>query len=107
MGRSTRRTRSLQISRVRWTWLTKELRTFTYLLYPPELASDGLIETLDRYIKGFSRRTDLGVTLRVSDGADDLSQSYQQALLRIVQESLANVHWHASASRATVNLRRI
>jgi PAS domain S-box-containing protein len=86
---------------------TKELRTFTYLLYPPALADDGLDRTLRRYIEGFSKRTGLYVTLRSSGAIDELSEALQQAILRIVQEALANVHRHAFASRAAVSLRRV
>jgi signal transduction histidine kinase len=44
--------------------------------------------------------------LRATDELDDLPQGLQQSLLRIVQESLANVHRHASASRVTVKILR-
>jgi two-component system, NarL family, sensor kinase len=83
-----------------------ELRTFAHLLYPQELTRDGLVETLDRYIEGFSRRTGLLVKLRSGRNLDGLPQPLQHSLLRIVQESLANVHRHASASRVTVKLQR-
>ena len=86
---------------------SRELRAFTYLLHPPSLATDGLTATLHRYIDGFRRRTGLKITLKLSDIADQLSSPLQQASLRIIQEALANVHRHASATRATVNLRRI
>jgi two-component system, NarL family, sensor kinase len=36
---------------------TKEVRTFTYLLNPPHLESDGLRATLQRYADGFSQHT--------------------------------------------------
>ena len=85
----------------------KEVRSFSYLLYPQELANGGLIETLDRYIKGFHKRTGLEVSLRARNMGCPLPKPLQQSLLRIVQESLANVHRHASASRATVNLKRM
>jgi PAS domain S-box-containing protein len=85
----------------------KEVRSFSYLLYPQELANGDLIATLDRYIQGFSQRTGLNVTLRASNIGAELSETLQQSLLRIIQESLANVHRHAAASRATVNLRRL
>jgi PAS domain S-box-containing protein len=84
-----------------------EVRSFSYLLYPQELANGDLIATLARYIQGFSKRTGLDVTLRASNIGDELPDTLQQSLLRIIQESLANVHRHASASRATVNLKRL
>ena len=83
-----------------------ELRTFTYLLYPQEISRDGLLETLGRYIAGFSRRTGLQVKLRITENLEDLSPTIQHSLMRIVQESLANVHRHASASRVTIKLLR-
>jgi two-component system, NarL family, sensor kinase len=85
---------------------SRELRAFTYLLNPPELASDGLGATLGRYVEGFRRRTGLSVGLRVSGVSDQLSAPLQQSFLRIIQEALANVHRHAAASRATVKLTK-
>jgi PAS domain S-box-containing protein len=86
---------------------SKELRTFTYLLHPPALADDGLIGTLTRYVDGFRRRTGLLVTLRSQGSIEELSRPAQESILRVVQEALANVHRHAGASLAQVNLRRI
>jgi PAS domain S-box-containing protein len=86
---------------------SKELRTFTYLLHPPALADDGLIGTLARYVDGFRRRTGLMVTLRSQGSIEELSRPAQESILRVVQEALANVHRHAGAARAQVNLRRI
>lgn len=84
----------------------KEMRTFTYLLYPQELAQRGLHEALASYIEGFSQRTGLKVKLRTTENLDDLPERLQQPLLRIVQESLANVHRHASATRIIIKLQR-
>ena len=84
----------------------KEMRTFTYLLYPQELAQRGLHEALASYIDGFSQRTGLKVKLRTKESLDELPEPLQQPLLRIVQESLANVHRHASASRVVIKLHR-
>ena len=86
---------------------SKELRTFTYLLHPPALADDGLIGTLARYVEGFRRRTGLLVTLHCHGSIEELSRPAQESILRVVQEALANVHRHAAASRARVNLRCI
>src|SRR5262245_31984482 len=89
------------------TETTKELRTFTYLLNPPQLESDGLCATLQRYVEGFSQRTGLKTTLRASASADGLPSPLQRSLLRIVQEALTNVHRHAAATRVAVDLRSI
>ena len=83
----------------------KELRAFTYLLHPPELQREGLSATLGRYIEGFGSRTGLKITMKSCRCVDQLSLPLQQALLRIVQEALTNVHRHASATSASVNFR--
>ena len=81
---------------------TRELRAFTYLLHPTRLESDGLNAALQRYIEGFAARTGLMVTLKLSADIDSLPISLRRSMLRIVQEALANVHRHASASRVSV-----
>jgi signal transduction histidine kinase len=82
----------------------KELRTFSYLLHPTQLETDGLAASLKRYVEGFARRTRLRAKLKTIGPIDQLPLMLQQALLRVVQEALANVHRHASASRVLVNL---
>jgi PAS domain S-box-containing protein len=84
---------------------TKELRTFTYLLHPPQLEKDGLRSALRRYLEGFGRRTELDTKLKISAKAEELPFSVQRALLRVVQEALANVHRHAAASKVSVTVK--
>lgn len=86
---------------------TRELRSFTYLLHPPRLEQDGLFVTLQRYAEGFARRTGLKVALRLSPLVDSLTFALQITVFRIVQEGLANVHRHASASRVSIDVRVI
>ena len=86
---------------------TRELRTFTYLLHPPQLKKDGLRRSVHRYVEGFARRTGLKIKLRTGRQIDGLPPSEQRALLRVVQEALANVHRHASASKVSITLRSI
>ena len=84
----------------------KELRTFTYLLRPPELEQQGLCDLLEKYVRGFGLRTGMRVLAKVSPEADALPIERRRALFRIAQESLANVHRHAEARRVSLNLRR-
>lgn len=86
---------------------TTELRTFTYLLHPPQLAEHGLLATLQQYVEGFSRRTGVSVMLRTTHVTESISAPLQRCIYRIVQEGLANVHRHASATRVKVDLRHI
>jgi PAS domain S-box-containing protein len=86
---------------------TKELRTYAYLLNPPQLARDGLKAAVRLYVDGFARRTALDIKLRVSPQVEELSQCNQRALLRVVQEALANVHRHASASQVSITIKGV
>ena len=49
-----------------------ELRVFTYLLHPPNLASDGLRAALRDFVEGFAGRTGVGRGSRISDGSTTL-----------------------------------
>lgn len=86
---------------------SKELRAFTYLLYPPELEQQGLSMMIKSYVTGFGKRTGIEVQLRVSAVVDALPMAMQRSVLRVMQEALANVHRHAAASRVGVGLRLI
>jgi PAS domain S-box-containing protein len=84
-----------------------EVRTFTYLLRPAGLEGDGLCVLLQRYVEGFSRRTGLTAIVRATPHVERLHPHQQRAILRIVQESLANVHRHADATHVSITLRRM
>lgn len=83
----------------------RELRIFTYLLHPPNLASDGLQATLRDFAEGFAGRTGLMARIRIPEEVDDLPSELQRAILRVVQEALTNVHRHAGASLVSVDAR--
>jgi two-component system, NarL family, sensor kinase len=83
----------------------RELRIFTYLLHPPNLAHDGLQATLRDFAEGFAGRTGLVARIRIPEEVDDLPPDLQRAILRVVQEALTNVHRHAGASRVSVIAR--
>jgi signal transduction histidine kinase len=83
----------------------RELRIFTYLLHPPNLANDGLQATLRDFAEGFAGRTGLVARIRIPEEVDDLPPELQRTILRVVQEALTNVHRHAGASRVSVDAR--
>jgi signal transduction histidine kinase len=85
----------------------KELRTFSYLMQPPTLHANGLRSTIRQYIDGYANRSGLTVKFRSSPKVDKLPFGMQRSLLRIVQEALANVYRHASASRVSIDMRQI
>lgn len=84
-----------------------ELRIFTYLLHPPNLANDGLRTTLVEFVEGFARRTGLHASIQVSSRLDEAPAEIQRTVLRVVQEALANVHRHAEASRVHVGAKLV
>ena len=85
----------------------KELRTFSYLMHPPVLRAQRLRSSLGQYIDGFASRSGLDIELRANPQIDKLPSPMQRSLFRIVQEALANVYRHASASRVSIEFRWI
>jgi signal transduction histidine kinase len=82
----------------------KELRTFSYLMHPHTLHMRGLRQSLQHFIDGFADRSGIACTFRANN--DKIPLRARRAIFRIVQEALANVYRHASASRASIELRR-
>lgn len=80
----------------------REIRAFTYLLHPQFLLSDGLKATIEKFVEGFAARTSLRTSLNIGPEVDQLSYDRQRAVLRIVQEALANVFRHAHATQVKV-----
>jgi signal transduction histidine kinase len=83
----------------------REIRTLSYLLYPPDLSRHGLAKTLRHFVAGFCRRTGLRGRATVSPAVDRLPVELQRSVLRVVQEALVNVHRHAKATRVAVEVR--
>jgi signal transduction histidine kinase len=82
----------------------RELRSFTYLLHPPDLREAGLKTVLARFIDGFEDRTGIVAQAHIGHDIDAIPYPMQRSLLRIAQEALANVHRHAQANAVTVKL---
>jgi len=70
------------------------------------LSERGLPATLHDYLAAFEERHDIPVDLRDGDLAADIVPLAGYQLLRIVQESLANVRKHAQATHAWVAFAR-
>ena len=82
---------------------SREVRTLAYLLHPPLLDEMGLVSAVRWYTKGFTRRSGIQVVLYLEE-IGRLPEPIETALFRVVQESLTNVHRHASASTASIRL---
>jgi len=84
----------------------REIRTFSYLLHPPYLVRDGLKATIMRFVEGYGQRTGLHTSAQIADEVNGFAPDVQRALLRIIQEALANVHRHASATEVVVRMKK-
>ena len=82
----------------------KELRTISYLLYPPMLEEVGLKSAIPWYLDGFSARSGIKTTLEVSEDYTRLAREAELALFRVFQECLTNVHRHSGSPTAEVRL---
>ena len=84
----------------------KEVRTISYLLYPPMLEEMGLNSAIPWYLDGFSTRSGVKTTFHASEDFGRLSRAAELVLFRILQESLTNVQRHSGSATAEVLLSR-
>jgi PAS domain S-box-containing protein len=82
----------------------KEVRTISYLLYPPMLEEMGLKSAIPWYLDGFSKRSAIVTNFEIKTGFGRLVPEVELALFRVLQESLTNVHRHSGSSTASVRL---
>lgn len=81
-----------------------EIRTLSYLLYPPTLDVSGLKSALEWYVEGFTKRSKVNVDLEVSLCEARLPQILERTLFRIVQECLTNIFRHSGSATASVRV---
>jgi signal transduction histidine kinase len=79
----------------------REVRTLSYLLYPPMLEETGLSSAIRWHLDGFSKRSGIRTTHEIADGVR-LPRDIELALFRIFQESLTNVHRHSQSTTAHI-----
>jgi PAS domain S-box-containing protein len=84
----------------------KEVRTISYLLYPPMLEEMGLKAAIPWYLDGFSARSGISATFEVGADVDRLHRDAELALFRVLQESLTNIHRHSGSPTAHIRLSR-
>jgi PAS domain S-box-containing protein len=82
----------------------KEVRTISYLLYPPMLEEMGLKSAISWYLDGFTNRSGIRTTFEVSPALGRLAPDVELATFRVLQESLTNVHRHSGSPTADVRL---
>jgi signal transduction histidine kinase len=85
--------------------LDGELREVARSLESPTVLRTPLPELLRKEAADLEARSALSVELRLSGDLEALTASQAIALLRVVQEALANVEAHSGASSATVTVK--
>ena len=88
------------------TECVKEVRTISYLLYPPMLEEVGLKSAIPWYLDGFSHRSGIKTTFEFSSDFGRLGRDAELALFRVLQEALTNVHRHSGSATADIQLAR-
>jgi PAS domain S-box-containing protein len=84
----------------------KEVRTISYLLYPPMLEELGLKSAIPWYLDGFSKRSGIRTTFEIAEDFERLPRDAELILFRVLQESLTNVHRHSGSTTANVRVQR-
>jgi signal transduction histidine kinase/streptogramin lyase len=81
----------------------QELSFLIQEIYPMALQAKGLPTSLREYIFEWENRTDVPIDLDIRD-ARPLELKTEQAIYRIIQETLANIARHSRATRGDVSL---
>jgi PAS domain S-box-containing protein len=85
---------------------SEEVRTLSYLLHPPLLDQIGLDAALRLYIEGFSKRSNITITIELARSEERLPEEIELTLFRVVQEALGNIHRHSGSPTAVIRLVR-
>jgi PAS domain S-box-containing protein len=80
----------------------KEVRTISYLLYPPMLEEMGLRSAVLWYLDGFGQRSGIQTDVQVPADLPRLPRDVELAVFRVLQESLTNVHRHSGSPTVQV-----
>ena len=81
----------------------REVRTLSYLLYPPMLEEMGLASAMRWHLDGFSKRSGITATADIAE-VRRLPADVELALFRVFQESLTNLHRHSGSKSAEIRL---
>ena len=82
----------------------REIRSISYLLYPPMMNELGLKSALQWLVAGYQERSEIAVSFEAPADLGKLQPEVEIALFRIAQESLNNVHRHSDSDSAVVRL---
>ncbi|PYV79624.1 MAG: hypothetical protein DMG93_20485 [Acidobacteria bacterium] len=82
----------------------KEVRTISYLLYPPMLEELGLKSAIPWYLDGFTKRSGINTRFEIPDDFERLSRDAELVLFRVLQESLTNIQRHSGSTTADIKI---
>jgi len=85
-------------------FLSREIRTVSYLLHPPALDTEGLLATLRTYLEGFAREKEIRIVIDFPAQLQKLPESAEIALYRVVQEALPSLLQLSGNLRAKATL---
>jgi signal transduction histidine kinase len=84
--------------------LDQDLREIAASLQSPTVLRLPFTDALAQEVEGFGAEAQLEFELQTSGDFDEMTSSQKIALLRVIQESLANVREHAGASHVSVRV---
>ena len=80
----------------------QEVRTMSYLLYPPMLEETGLPSAIRWHLDGFSKRSGIQATYEINPDLARLPREVELAFFRVFQEALTNVHRHSQSDKVHI-----
>jgi two-component system, NarL family, sensor kinase len=83
----------------------QEIRTTSYLLYPPLLEETGVCSAARWYVEGFSKRSNIQVRLHLAS-IGRLPRPVEITLFRVLQEALTNVYRHSGSRAADIRIKQ-
>jgi PAS domain S-box-containing protein len=85
--------------------IMKKVRNMSYLLHPPLLEISGLLPALHWYVEGLNNRGQVRVVLDYRPVPfQRLPRDIENAVFRIIQESLTNIYRHSQSEDARIEL---
>jgi signal transduction histidine kinase len=81
-------------------------RNMALLLRPSMLDDFGLVPALEWHAREVSKRTGMGVSVEADTVSDDLPDSYNTCVYRVVQEALHNCARHAAARSVQIRVHQ-
>lgn len=83
-----------------------EISTLAYVLHPPVLEEFGLVDALQDFALGVTRRSGVHILVAAEDYSGRLPSPIELTLFRVIQESIANAVRHSGTKQIHIRLVR-